>query len=106
MAITRRTWLGMGREATPGKPADTPTFFIPLSGSIKTDRKPEYSTEERGTRDTNWNVAYTTRKASADFKGKYYNDSCPYILLGAFGKDTVTPATAPTPPTSPQVTKK
>src|SRR5579859_2742065 len=89
MALTRRTWYAAAIEKAPGTPAAAPTFYLPYSGVIKKERKPEYSTEERGTRDTNYNVQYTTRKASGEFKGKYYNDTAPYLIYGAMGTDTV-----------------
>lgn len=88
--MTRRTWYAAAIEKTPGTPASAPTLYLPYSGVIKKDRKAEYSTEERGTRDTNFSVQYTTRKASAEFKGKYYNDTAPYLIMGAMGTDSVT----------------
>lgn len=99
MAITRKTWYGMSRETTPGTPVTTPTFYLPKKGSIKKERKPEYSTEERGTRDTNYAVQYTTRKASADFKGNFYVDTSPYFILGAMGSVSSTQPDATHVPT-------
>jgi hypothetical protein len=85
MAITRKTWYAMSRETTPGTAATTASFWLPKKGDLKRERKPEYSTEERGTRDTNYQVQYTTRKSTADFKGLFYVDTDPYFILGAMG---------------------
>lgn len=85
MAISKKTFLGIARETTPGTAVTTPTRYIPCKGTIKGMRKPEYSDEDRNSRDKNFHVVYGPRKGEVDIKGGWFNDASVPLLLGVMG---------------------
>lgn len=99
MAISKKSWVGVAVEATPGTPVIVPTKFIPCKSVLKGMRKTEYLNEERGTRDGNYGAVATTRDGSIDPQGPWYNDTWPYLLIAALGQDTVSQPDATHAPT-------
>jgi hypothetical protein len=84
-AISKKSWLGVAREATPGTAITTPTMYVPTKSTLKNKRKQEFLNEERGTRDSDYDVVDTIRNATWDIKGPFYPDSYTYFLIGAMG---------------------
>lgn len=89
-ALSKRTWLGIAREAVPGTAITTPTRYIPCKSTVKGTVKNVILDEERGTRDAAYGHVQTTREGSIDVKGSFYPDSFGYLLLGALGSVTST----------------
>lgn len=85
MAISKKSWLGVAREATSGTAITTPTKFIPCKSTMKNIQHREYLDEERGTRDGNYDVVNTTRESAWDVKGPFYVDTHPYLLIAGMG---------------------
>lgn len=84
-AISKKTWLGLALETTPGTAVTTPTRYIPCKSDMKGLRKPEYSDDDRGSRDKNFQVVYGQREGSLSLKGDWFNDACVPLLYGAMG---------------------
>lgn len=99
MAISKKTWTGIAREATSGTAIANPTVFIPTKTTFKGGKKREYLNEERGDRNGNYGVVDSIRQTALDFKGPYYNDVHPYLLIGALGANTSTQPNSGTAPT-------
>jgi hypothetical protein len=85
MAISKKSWLGVAREATSGTAITTPTLYVPTKSNMKALKKREHLDEERGDRNGNYDIIDTTRDASWDIKGPWYNDAHVYFLLAALG---------------------
>lgn len=100
MAISKKSWTGVGVEGTPGTNITTPTLYVPTKSTMKGQWHSEYLNEERGTRDANYDRVLTTREGSVDLKGPWYNDAHGYYLIGALGADTVTQPDATHVPTA------
>jgi hypothetical protein len=90
MAISKKSWLAIAREVTPGTAPASPTLFIPTKSIMKGTQHFEYLDEERGDRNANYDRVATLREGSTDPKGPWYNDVGGYWLLGAMGSDTAT----------------
>lgn len=90
VALSKRTWLGIAREATPGTAITTPTRYLPCKSTVKGTIKNVILDEERGTRDAAYGHVQTTREGAIDIKGSFYPDSFGYLLLGAVGAVTST----------------
>ena len=101
MAISKKSWLGVAKETTPGTAAATPTSvgWIPAKSLLIPKTKYEYLDEERGTRDANYGRVATTQMSTLTAKGPWYNDSWGYFLLAFMGADTPTQPNAGTAPT-------
>lgn len=98
-AITRKSWCGMGTEATAGTALTTPTLFIPAKSTVKFKQDEEIPDEERATVDEQIDRIPTTRHGEADPKGNWYMDTSPEMLYLWFGGETLTQpdvANAPT----------
>ena len=100
MAISKKTYLVLGKESTPGT-ANTATNLksVPCKSNIKAVKKREYPQEERGDRNAQYLGMDSTREADIDIKGAWYNDSMALLLLGYFGTDTASQPNAGTAPT-------
>jgi hypothetical protein len=98
-AISKKTWLGLAIETTPGTAVLTPVRYIPTKSGIKGERKPIFSDEDRGTRDKNFVPLYGPRQGSISAKGRWFNDSCPIFLYGAMGGYAVSQPNAGSCPT-------
>jgi hypothetical protein len=98
-AISKKSWLAVNRETTPGTAVLTTPHYYPTKSTMKGTKKTEYIDDERGTRDGNYDYVETTREGSNDIKGAYYNDSSPYLLLGVFGAVTSTQPDSTNAPT-------
>jgi hypothetical protein len=90
MALSKKSFMGVAREATPGTAMTAPTLYIPTKSTTKARRKTEYTDEERGDRNSNYDAIDTIRWGEWDSKGPWYGDTCAYLLLGAMGGDTIT----------------
>lgn len=97
-AISKKSWLGAAREATPGTAIATPTLYVPTKSIFKNARKKVYLNEERGSRDENYGVVDTIRMASGSAKGPWYNDSSVYFLMGFMGAPVTTQPNAGSAP--------
>lgn len=88
-------YLGLAKEATYGT-ALAPTVFIPFN-TVKVEDEWKKVTDEgrRGVLSRDFGVFNTTRDAKVEFEGPCYPDVVGNVLLGIFGKDTVTGAAAP-----------
>ncbi len=84
-SLSKRSWLGVGVEATSGTALTTPTVYHPAKSVMKGVKKREHLKEERGSRDGVYGIIDTTREGSIDPKGPFYADTSPYFMLGAFG---------------------
>lgn len=84
ISISKKTWAGIALEPVPGT-FTAPTRYIPTRSTIKTDRKPIYSDEDRYTRDKNFLPQYGPRHGTIDFKGRWFNDSCADFLYAWMG---------------------
>jgi hypothetical protein len=84
-AISKKTFLGLALETTPGTAITTPVRYIPCKSTIKAERKPEYTDDDRNSRDANFTVTYGTRKGGVDVKGNWYNDACATLLYALMG---------------------
>ena len=85
MAISKKSWLGVAREATFGTAITTPSLYVPTKSMLKQMKKREHLDEERGDRNSNYDVIDTTRWGEWDIKGPWYPDSMVYFLIAAFG---------------------
>lgn len=99
MALSKKTWTGIAREATPGTAIATPTVFVPTKTTLKGGKKREYLNEERGDRNANYGVVDSIRQTALDFKGPWYNDVHTYLLIGAMGGNTSAQPSSGTDPT-------
>jgi hypothetical protein len=99
MAISKKSWLGIGLETVPGTALATPSKFIPTKSIVKGTQHKQRMNDERGDRNANYDVVATTREGDGDPKGDYYNDTSPYFLFGFMGADTVTQPDATHVPT-------
>ena len=99
LGISKKTWTGVAREATPGTAIANPTLYVPTKTTFKGGKKREYLDEERGDRNMNYGVVDSIRQSALQLKGPYYNDAHVYLLLGAMGAETPTQPNAGTAPT-------
>ena len=99
MAISKKSWLGVATEATPGTARTAPKVFHPCKSKFSNKTKYVYLDEERGTRDANYGRVPTVQHATGSITGPYYNDTSPYFLYGFMGADTPTQPNAGTDPT-------
>lgn len=97
--ISKLSWLGVATEATPGTPIATPTVLAPTKSSFKNQKKIAYEDDERGTRDAVYGARITTKMASGDIKGNWYNNSGGYFLYAFMGADTASQPNAAQDPT-------
>jgi hypothetical protein len=99
VAISKKQWLAVAREATAGTAQTTPTLYVPGKAKFKNVKKRIYTPEDRGTRDANYNVVDGVRHSTGDLSGAWYNDTSPYFLLGFMGGDTPSQPNVGTAPT-------
>jgi hypothetical protein len=99
MAISKKSWLGVATEASPGTARTTPTLYHPCKSKFSNKTKYVYLDEERGTRDGNYGRVPTVQHATGSITGPYYNDTSPYFLYGFMGADTASQPNAGTDPT-------
>jgi hypothetical protein len=99
VAISKKSWLGVDTEATPGTARLTPTVYHPCKSKFTNKTKYVYLDEERGTRDANYGRVPTVQMASGSLQGPWYNDTSPYFLYGFMGGDTPTQPNATNAPT-------
>lgn len=99
MAISKKQWLAVAREATAGTAQSAPTLYVPGKAKFKNVKKRIYTPEDRGTRDANYNVVDGVRHGEGELTGNWYNDSAPYFLLAFMGADNATQPNAGTAPT-------
>ena len=85
MGISKKTWTGVAKEATPGTAITPPTRYIPTKTVFKGGKKREFLNEERGDRNANYGVVDSVRQSSVEMKGPWYNDACPPILWAGMG---------------------
>lgn len=85
MAISKKTWTGTAREATPGTAITVPTLYIPTKTVFKGGKKREYLNEERGDRNANYGVVDSVRQSSVEMKGPWYNDASAIMLWAGLG---------------------
>lgn len=97
--LSKKSWLGVATEATPGTPIATPTVLVPSKASFKNKTKFVYADDDRGTRDTNNARVATVRVGEWSVKGNWYNDSDPYFLYAFMGADAATQPAVGTDPT-------
>jgi hypothetical protein len=98
-SISKKSYLGLGFEATPGTALTTPTVYHPCKSIMKGTKKREELKEERGTRDAVYGIVDTTREGQTDPKGSWYNDTSPYFLIAALGTVTSSQPDATNAPT-------
>ncbi|GHO45192.1 phage tail tube protein [Ktedonospora formicarum] len=84
-SLSKRSYLGVGRESFPGTATSAPTVFHPTKSTMKGTKKREQLKEERGNRDGVYGIVDTTREGAIDPKGPFYVDTSPYFMLSAFG---------------------
>jgi hypothetical protein len=99
MSISRKGWLGLAKEATPGTAIATPTLFLPSKSKFKQQTKFAYVDEDRGTRDVNNQRIATVQQSVGSSSGSWYNDASPYLLLAFMGTDTPSQPASGTDPT-------
>ena len=99
LGISKKTWTGIAREATPGTAIASPTLYVPTKTTFKGGKKREYLDEERGDRNMNYGVVDSIRQTALQMKGPYYNDAHGYLFLGAMGAVADTQPNAGTAPT-------
>ena len=99
MAISKKQWLAVAREATAGTLQSAPTVWVPGKAKFKNVKKRNYTPEDRGTRDANYTVTDGVRHAEGELSGDWYNDTVPYFLLGFMGIDTASQPNSATYPT-------
>lgn len=99
MAISKKSWLGVATEATPGTARTNPTKYHPCKSKFSNKTKYVYLDEERGTRDANYGRVPTVQHATFSATGPYYNDTSPYFLYAFMGADTPSQPNASTDPT-------
>lgn len=99
MGISKKSWTGVAKEATPGTAMAAPTLYVPTKTTFKGGKKREYLNEERGDRNSNYGVVDSIRQSAVNIKGPWYNDALGYFLYGAMGVDTPTQPNAGTAPT-------
>lgn len=85
MALSKKSWTGVAREATPGAAATNPTLFVPTKSKVQNKTKFVYLDEDRNTRDANNDRVATTRMASGSLDGALYLDTAPYFFLAFMG---------------------
>lgn len=85
MAISKKTWTGTAREATPGTAITVPTLYIPTKTTFKGTKKRDFLNEERGDRNANYGVVDSIRQSSVEMNGPWYNDASPVILWASMG---------------------
>lgn len=90
MAISKKTFTGTAKEATPGTAIITPTLYIPTKTVFKGGKKREYLNEERGDRNANYGVVDSIRQSSIEMKGPWYNDASAVMLWGGMGLPATT----------------
>jgi hypothetical protein len=100
MAISKKSFMGVAREATPGTAATAPTLYVPTKSTTKAKKKVEYLDEERGDRNANYDSVDTIRWGEWDMKGNFYHDSMLYFLIAAMGGDTASQPDAGGAPTA------
>lgn len=99
MALSKKSWTGIAREAISGTAIASPTLYMPTKTTFKGGKKREYLNEERGDRNANYGVVDSIRQTALDFKGPWYNDVHPYLLIGAMGSETPSQPAVSTDPT-------
>lgn len=90
MAISKKTFTGTAKEATPGTAITVPTLYIPTKTVFKGGKKREYLNEERGDRNANYGVVDSVRQSSIEMKGPWYNDVSPVLLWAGMGLPVTT----------------
>ncbi len=85
MAISKKTWLGLAVESSPGTAVTVPVRYVPCKSTFKGIQKPEYTEEDRNSRDKNFTAVYGPRSAEFTIKGDWYNDASVPFLFGAMG---------------------
>lgn len=85
MALSKKSFLAYGFESSPGTALAAPTVYHPCKSVMKGKKKREQIKDERGTRDAVYGIVDTTREGETDPKGQWYNDTSPYLLIGALG---------------------
>lgn len=102
MSISKKAWVGLATETTPGTAIVAPTLYLPVKhgGSIfENIRDNLYSNEDRNSRDTNNNRVAGVRQGKGSLAGNWYNDACGYPLLAFMGQDTPSQPNVGTAPT-------
>lgn len=99
MSISKHSYMGVAREATPGTAMTAPTLYVPTKSTTKAKKKVEYLDEERGDRNSHYDSVDTIRWGEWDMKGSFYHDSMLYFLIAAMGSDTASQPNAGTDPT-------
>jgi hypothetical protein len=99
VSLSKRQWLGVATEASPGTARTTPTLFHPCKSKFSNKTKMVYLDEERGTRDGNYGRVSTVQMATGSIQGPWYNDTSPYFLMGFMGADAASQPNAGTDPT-------
>jgi hypothetical protein len=61
MAISKKQWLGVARQAIAGTSQPSPTLFLPAKATFKNMKKRIYFSEDRNTRDENNQVVDGSR---------------------------------------------
>ena len=97
--LSKKQWIGIATEATPGTLAATPTVYLPTKAEFKNKKKRTYFVEERNTRDVNNAVSDGGRWNEGSLKGTFYTDSSTAVLLAFMGTDTPTQPNAASDPT-------
>lgn len=102
MAISKKSYLILARETTPGTAVLTGNklFSVPSKSMIKAVKKREYPQEERGDRNAQYTAIDTTREADIDIKGNWYNDVDGLLLYAYFGADAVSQPNASSVPSA------
>lgn len=99
MSISKKSFMGVAREAVSGTAATTPTLYVPTKSTTKAKRKIDYLDEERGDRNGDYDAVDTIRWGEWDAKGSWYNDTSVYFLLAALGGLTSAQPAVSTDPT-------
>jgi Phage tail tube protein len=86
MALSKKSFLGFGFESSSGTALAAPTVYHPCKSVMKGTKKREQIKDERGTRDAVYGIVDTLREGGTDPKGSWYNDTSPYLLIGALGE--------------------
>lgn len=97
ISISKKSWTGSAKEATPGTAITTPTLYIPTVTSFVGKKKAVYLNEERGDRNANYGVVDSVRVTQVGMKGPFYFDTSPIALWGGLGlPNTVSQGGTPT----------
>lgn len=99
MAVSKKSWLAYVKEVTSGTPVTPPTLLVPAKSKFSGIPKFVYQTEDRGTRDDNYDRVRTTQDGKGDIKGNWYNDSYARFLYLFMGASTPSQPAVGTDPT-------